>query len=186
MKRANNYREEGKKITRKELIIQDLKKIFSPFIENWKDHLTEYISFLKLGFDTSFLTQIVARIRKKFLVQIHFKQLFEETPNISSLAEYLEKKIPHSFYKEELNLLIDSPLVYPKSLLIENSASVISATKVNYAIHSESPVDQLKAETSLIKIIQKKMDLIHQLDIFKDKISEIEIGEVKIINKKQK
>jgi acyl carrier protein len=176
MKRTNNYSDEEKRITRKELIIQDLKKIFSPFIENWKDRLTEHVSFCKLGFDTLSLTQIISRIRKKFLVQIHFRQLLEETPNLNSLAEYLEKKITHSFYYEALNLLNTTPPIYPKSFLIVNPASGISATKVNYAIHFESPVDQYRPDTSLINIIQNKLDLIHQFNIFKVKITEIEVG----------
>ena len=51
-------------------------------------------SFLEMGFDSLFLTQASLRFKSEFKVKITFRQLFEEAPTLSTLADYIDRKLP--------------------------------------------------------------------------------------------
>jgi len=53
-------------------------------------------TFLELGFDSLFLTQLATAFSKSFDVRITFRQLFDELPTLSSLAEHLGQVAPAS------------------------------------------------------------------------------------------
>ncbi len=164
MKQVNN-RNEGPKVTRKELIINDLKEIFHQLSGIDKNQMNEQATFLELGFDSLFLTQAVAKIKKKLPVKINFRQLFEEAPNFSALAVYLEKQLPESSYKEELKRINDVAPEISNSPLIANPNSVTSATKVNYTIHTEQPANYTNpapVDNSVQSIIQQQLELMQQ------------------------
>jgi glutamate-1-semialdehyde aminotransferase/acyl carrier protein len=50
-------------------------------------------SFLDLGLDSLFLTQVALAIQKKFNVKLSFRQLIEEFKSVRELAEYLEGQV---------------------------------------------------------------------------------------------
>ncbi|HRP00949.1 MAG TPA: aminotransferase class III-fold pyridoxal phosphate-dependent enzyme, partial [Flavobacteriales bacterium] len=49
-------------------------------------------TFLEMGLDSLFLTQVATSLSKKFGVKISFRQLNEEVPNLEKLADYI---LPH-------------------------------------------------------------------------------------------
>jgi amino acid adenylation domain-containing protein len=49
-------------------------------------------TFLEMGLDSLFLTQVATSLSKKFGVKISFRQLNEEVPNLDKLADYI---LPH-------------------------------------------------------------------------------------------
>jgi glutamate-1-semialdehyde aminotransferase/malonyl CoA-acyl carrier protein transacylase len=49
-------------------------------------------TFLEMGLDSLFLTQVATSLSKKFGVKISFRQLNEEVPNLDKLADYM---LPH-------------------------------------------------------------------------------------------
>jgi len=51
-------------------------------------------SFLDLGLDSLFLTQIALAIHKKVGVKVTFRQLVEQTPTLRSLAERIDRELP--------------------------------------------------------------------------------------------
>ena len=57
------------------------------------------VSFLELGFDSLFLTQVALAVQKKFSVKVTFRQLLEDFPNLQTLAEHLEKSAPQETSK---------------------------------------------------------------------------------------
>jgi glutamate-1-semialdehyde aminotransferase/acyl carrier protein len=51
-------------------------------------------SFLDLGFDSLFLTQLAAAFQREYGLKITFRQLFDELPTLRALAEYIDGKLP--------------------------------------------------------------------------------------------
>jgi amino acid adenylation domain-containing protein len=51
-------------------------------------------TFLELGFDSLFLTQLAEAFRNEYGLKITFRQLFDELPTIRSLADYIDKHLP--------------------------------------------------------------------------------------------
>jgi amino acid adenylation domain-containing protein len=52
------------------------------------------VSFLELGLDSLFLTQVALAVQKKFNVKVTFRQLVEELPTMDALAAYMTEKLP--------------------------------------------------------------------------------------------
>ncbi len=51
-------------------------------------------TFLELGFDSLFLTQLGTAFQKQFGVKITFRQLFDELPSIAVLSEHIDGELP--------------------------------------------------------------------------------------------
>ncbi|MEM9823455.1 MAG: aminotransferase class III-fold pyridoxal phosphate-dependent enzyme, partial [Bacteroidota bacterium] len=96
---------EGLKMERKTLVLGKVKDLFHDLSGIELAELYEDATFLELGFDSLFLTQATAKIKKTFKVKIGFRQLFEEAPNLESLAEYIDQQLPAEAYREELQQL---------------------------------------------------------------------------------
>jgi amino acid adenylation domain-containing protein len=52
------------------------------------------VSFLELGLDSLFLTQVALALQKKFNVKVTFRQLVEELPTLDALAAFMNDKLP--------------------------------------------------------------------------------------------
>lgn len=52
------------------------------------------MSFLELGFDSLFLTQVAGAFRKEFNVKVTFRQLLEDFPTMAALAAHLDAQLP--------------------------------------------------------------------------------------------
>ena len=56
--------------------------------------LVETKTFLELGFDSLFLTQLASAFQNAFGLKITFRQLFDELPTLAALAQHIEKHKP--------------------------------------------------------------------------------------------
>jgi len=54
----------------------------------------EHMTFLDMGMDSLFLTQVSLTIRRKFGVRVSFRQLMEDFPTLASLTAHLEEQLP--------------------------------------------------------------------------------------------
>jgi amino acid adenylation domain-containing protein len=73
-------------------IMDQVKKILCDMSGMEPAALREDIQFLELGFDSLFLTQANMAIQREFGVRITFKQIFEETPTVGKLSDFLVKR----------------------------------------------------------------------------------------------
>ncbi len=93
---------ESIKVTRKDLVLKQLKNIFHQLSGIPQAELAPHSSFLELGFDSLFLTQVTSQIKKQLKVKISFRQLFEDAPNLASLAQLVDGLLPASALQDEL------------------------------------------------------------------------------------
>ncbi|MBI5914993.1 MAG: amino acid adenylation domain-containing protein, partial [Bacteroidetes bacterium] len=61
--------------------------------------MDEQASFLELGFDSLFLSQVVIKFNYKFKLDLSFRMLFEDAPTIAALAEYVDSAIPAELFQ---------------------------------------------------------------------------------------
>jgi amino acid adenylation domain-containing protein len=57
-------------------------------------------TFLDLGFDSLFLTQVTQAIQSKFNLKITFRQLLGDLSTLASLAEYVDARVPAGLFEE--------------------------------------------------------------------------------------
>lgn len=58
------------------------------------DELSPTATFMELGFDSLFLTQLSQAYQKAFGVDVSFRQLIESTPTMESLARWMDPRVP--------------------------------------------------------------------------------------------
>ena len=58
------------------------------------EDLGENSTFLELGFDSLFLTQLSTSFQNEFQVKITFRQLFDSLPSIAAVSAYLDRELP--------------------------------------------------------------------------------------------
>lgn len=56
--------------------------------------LIETATFLDLGFDSLFLTQLATAFQGEYGLKITFRQLFDELPTLRALADYIDEQLP--------------------------------------------------------------------------------------------
>ena len=79
---------------RRERLIQQVREIAGDLSGVSLENVTENATFLELGFDSLFLTQLSAACQKAFRLRITFRQLFSDLPTIAALGSYLDEKLP--------------------------------------------------------------------------------------------
>ena len=79
---------------RRERLIHQVREIARDLSGVPLETVTENATFLELGFDSLFLTQLSAACQKAFGMRITFRQLFSDLPTIAALASYLDQKLP--------------------------------------------------------------------------------------------
>jgi amino acid adenylation domain-containing protein len=79
-------------LTPKEALIQQIKNLLEESSGLELAEASAEETFLEMGLDSLFLTQVATSLSKKFGVKISFRQLNEEVPNLDKLADYLLTK----------------------------------------------------------------------------------------------
>ncbi len=79
-------------LTPKEALIQQIKNLLEESSGLELAEASHEETFLEMGLDSLFLTQVATSLSKKFGVKISFRQLNEEVPNLDKLADHI---LPH-------------------------------------------------------------------------------------------
>ena len=82
---------------RREQLVQTIREMARDLSGVSLETITADASFLELGFDSLFLTQLSSACQKAFGVRITFRQLFSDLKSVSALGAYLEEKLPANF-----------------------------------------------------------------------------------------
>ncbi len=115
------------------------------------------VSFLQLGFESLSLTQICARIKKEFDVEVTLRQVLEDFSTFGSLSEYLETQ--YKGFKDIGAEKIDASAETQKTGTNEN--------KTNR--NNEFAVETQKRK----RLIQEEHDLLQELDSIRQQICEL-------------
>ncbi len=84
--------------SRQQRLEQEVKKVLTQLSGLSEEALLTEATFLELGFDSLFLSQIVIALNEHFDTQISFRQLFEETPTIAELVQWLDAQLPSDVF----------------------------------------------------------------------------------------
>jgi acyl transferase domain-containing protein len=87
-----------KPLTRKDLLISKLKKLFADASGIEMDATLTLVSFIEIGFDSILLMQMSTNLKKEYKVPITIRKLFEEYNTINLLATYLDANLPEGAF----------------------------------------------------------------------------------------
>ncbi len=80
--------------TRKTTILNKLRTVLKELSGQDQSGADVSASFLELGFDSLFLTQVAGAFRKEFGIKVTFRQLLEDYSTMDTLAGYLDAQLP--------------------------------------------------------------------------------------------
>jgi amino acid adenylation domain-containing protein len=107
-------------------------------------------TFLELGLDSLSLTQLSGRLKKEFDLPITFRQLNEEFPTPSLLADYIDLNLP----EEEL------PELNEEQEMVSNQTVVSDALLNNIPLSSNQNQISLEQIVQQIQLLSQKIDLL--------------------------
>ena len=148
-------------MTRKEYIINTLKDILEDLSGIKKSDLDESKTFLELGFDSLFMTQVSLAFQKKFEVKITLRQLLETIPTIFAIAEFIDGKLPAGKFeppKQEVVIEEESEEVveeYEESSTPENISEIQYSAAVNGSVE-RVVYEQLEIMKRQLEILEGK------------------------------
>ncbi|MEM9917682.1 MAG: amino acid adenylation domain-containing protein [Bacteroidota bacterium] len=90
------------RFTRVDLLIEKLKDIFHQLSGIPVSEMKEQATFLEMGFDSLFLTQVTTKIKKQLKLKLSFRQLLEEVPSLKALAKLADQQLPETALQAEL------------------------------------------------------------------------------------
>ncbi|HUY12929.1 MAG TPA: amino acid adenylation domain-containing protein [Terriglobia bacterium] len=113
-------------------------------------------TFLEMGFDSLFLTQVTQAVQNKFGLKITFRQLLGDQSTLDALAEYIESELPADTLSEPAS----APVVPAPSAQAELAAPPISGN--GDTAMAESPVEHLMHEQlqAMNNLVAKQLEVI--------------------------
>ncbi len=139
---------------RQERIQQSLLSMFQDLSGISAADLDPATSFMELGFDSLFLTQVTQELQNKFGLKITFRQLLDKESTVQALAAYIHAKLPAEAASE--------PVVAP--MLQAYSAPAAAAPVLAASVRSEDftemrsrqDVSTVTGSPSLIESLMKE------------------------------
>ena len=104
-------------------------------------------SFLELGFDSLFLTQVAGAFRKGFGIKVTFRQLLEDYSTMDSLAGYLDAQLPAE---------VMQPTPPP---VVQSAPQAVSPARM---VPSVAPISESVADSTLERVIQEQLRVMAQ------------------------
>lgn len=127
-------------------------------------------SFMEMGMDSLFLTQVALNLKKVFKVEIGFRQLMEELATTNELCEFLASHSPLSFEEAQVEPVqevqeVSAPIEGPGAQLSQPAPAQAPAVQFQappqVELRAAAPV-QLSNGSNLEAIVAKQLDLMSQ------------------------
>uniref|UniRef100_UPI00307E4E9A aminotransferase class III-fold pyridoxal phosphate-dependent enzyme n=1 Tax=Ignavibacterium sp. TaxID=2651167 RepID=UPI00307E4E9A len=153
---------QGEAMTRKEYIAGILKEILEELSGINKSELDETKTFLELGFDSLFMTQVSLAFQKKFDIKITLRQLLETSPSINAIAEYIDASLAQGkFEPPKQEIVVEEEVEIPVNENIQENIARPIAQQGNFnqaVFNPSSNVEKLIKEQ--LEIMKKQLELL--------------------------
>lgn len=153
---------QGEAMTRKEYITGILKDILEELSGIKKSELDESKTFLELGFDSLFMTQVSLALQKKFDVKITLRQLLETAPSINAIAEFIDANLAQGkFEPPKQEKIIEEEIEVPVAENIQQNISPIYAEQQSISQSAFSPSNNVeKLIHEQLEIMKKQLEVL--------------------------
>ncbi|CCE09372.1 Amino acid adenylation domain protein [Bradyrhizobium sp. STM 3843] len=122
-------------------------------------------TFLELGFDSLFLTQVAQALQEKFAVKITFRQLLNDVSSLNALVDHLESQLPADAYAERVESRSELQAVAPVVVVTATAASepAVQAALVSAGSVSEGAMERLMREQlqAMNQLFSKQLDALN-------------------------
>ena len=140
--------------TRRERLVPILRKLLQETSGMDLSSADESTTYLEMGLDSLFLTQIARRLHKEFGARITFRQMLEEYPTLKKTAEFLDKQMPPDAPAEETGSLrlevAGTETREPTAYSLQPTASSLQPTASSLKPQAYSLEQEVARQTEII------------------------------------
>jgi amino acid adenylation domain-containing protein len=147
--------------SRPEVILEKLRAIIQDMSGINGATIDPDMTFLNMGFDSLFLTQVNLRMKKTFQVKITLRQLSGDAPTLNALSAYIDKQLPPDALRDELQ---SAPVMTATASQLPPSAHEVALSPAVYQTVSlggdslqQAIALQIQASTALLAHMQGGM-----------------------------
>ena len=158
-------------IKRRERLIHQVREIAQDLSGVPLENVAESATFLELGFDSLFLTQLSAACQKAFGLRITFRQLFSDLPTIAALGSYLDEKLPAeaavsvSDAKEDHPMPVEKPPIRVAHSMAPAPVQVSALVQVQPPLDAVAPFVPLALGEEAVPVAGMESVLLRQLEL---------------------
>ena len=117
-----------------------------------EEELTESASFLQLGFDSLFMTQLAATYKQAFGIGLTFRQLIDEHPSLGALADYIAPRQPQATSGNTVSPAGVTASASAAAAAAASNASSVPARKASHVV--QPPPGNVAAATDPAALLQ--------------------------------
>ncbi len=141
---------------RRQEVADSLKALLRDLSGIETSDMDESATFLELGFDSLFLTQVSQSIQSKYHVSVAFRQMLDELSTIETLSEFIDENLP-----ADVQTAIGSASIARQPAVKEEILETAAASAIPVAVATNG---NGSASTATIeKIIQQQLDAMSRL-----------------------
>lgn len=143
-------------MTRKEYIISILQESLEELSGIKKSELDKNRTFLELGFDSLFMTQVSLAFQKKFGIKITLRQLLETQPTLSAISGFIDSSLPPGkFEPPKQEVIVEDDLLVEDSNALPFGQEALTKTS-NISVNGS--VEELIYEQ--LELMKKQLQLL--------------------------
>jgi amino acid adenylation domain-containing protein len=157
-------------VSRQKKIAKVLSEIFEELSGVDLSQVDGSTSFLEMGFDSLFLTQVTQSLQGKFGVKITFRQLLSDLSTLNSLSEYLDGKLPADVLAEAAppaTTPAPTSTAKPPVLSLPATMPAPTSSTVNVDAPVNAPVsgngDSAMSESPVERLMREQLSAMNQL-----------------------
>ena len=159
---------------RRERLIHQVREIAQDLSGVPLESVAENATFLELGFDSLFLTQLSAACQKAFRLRITFRQLFTDLPTIAALGSYLDEKLPAeavvsaSDAKEDLPMPVEKtpiPVAAVAGPAVPAPVQISAPVQMQPSLDAAAPFVPLALGEEAVPVAGMESVLLRQLEL---------------------
>ena len=115
----------------------------------------QHDTFLELGFDSLFLTQVAQALQEKFGVKVTFRQLLNDVSSLNALTEFVASNLPPDTFGEPARWLATGS---------SSAATIAPATSAHsYAQAGPQEIGAAASEGSIERLMREQLQAMNQL-----------------------
>jgi amino acid adenylation domain-containing protein len=154
---------EPKRVDRRARISEAVGDIFEDLSGTDLRGADRAATFLEMGFDSLFLTQVSQALESKFGVKVTFRQLLDEQSTLDRLAEYLDAKLP----PEALAEPAATPVSIPAATAAPVETGLAAVEEAGPIKPAESPVERMMREQikAMNELFSRQLDALRGLGL---------------------
>jgi amino acid adenylation domain-containing protein len=116
-------------------------------------------TFLEMGFDSLFLTQVTQALQAKFGLKVTFRQLLGDQCSLSALAEYMDAKLPANV----LPAVVQTPAVTQQTRVVQAPVPAITPSAELATPPASGNGGTPMPESSVERLMREQLQAMNQL-----------------------